>query len=120
MLHRILPLLALGLAVSAAPARAQYAQLCGGITLAAIVLDPRSTSDERSSWVYGANFGNRGGTRNVVVTFVGPPGTVSQANGRAMSLPGGTLTQVPLVQWPKSMAQPSLSDVAAGIRMECR
>lgn len=121
MLHRILPLLALGLAVSAAPAQAQLAQFCNGrVSLTNITLDPRSVSDARRPWLYAGTFSNSsGGTLNTVVTFVGPAGTISQANARPLSMPAGNLTQTPLVQWPKTMSQPNLSTVAAGVRVEC-
>jgi hypothetical protein len=118
---RILPLLALGFALSAGAAQAQLAQFCNGrINLVNVTLDPRSVSDERRPWLYSGSFMNSSGAAiNTVLTFTGPAGTISQANARSLSMPSGTQTQTPLVQWPKSMGQPNLSTVAAGVRVEC-
>lgn len=118
---RILPLLTLGLALSAGAAQAQFAQFCSGrISLVNVTLDPRSVSDERRPWLYSGSFSNSTGAAiNAVLTFTGPAGTISQANARAISMPNGPATQTPLVQWPKSMGQPNLSTVAAGVRVEC-
>lgn len=119
MPNRILPLLALGLAVSAAPAQAQLGRFCGNVNLVNITLDARSVSDPNRPWLYVGVFGNRGGARHGVVNYSGPAGTMSQAVNRSVAFQGGTLTQVPLVQWPKHLGQPSLGDVAAGVRVEC-
>ncbi|UPY37121.1 hypothetical protein [Sediminicoccus sp. KRV36] len=125
MLHRILPLsalaLALGLAVPAAPAQAQLAQFCNGrISLTNITLDPRSVSDARRPWQYSGTFANSSGSAiNTVVTYTGPAGTISQATARSLSMPAGQGLMLPLVQWPKSMGQPSLGTVASGVRVDC-
>jgi hypothetical protein len=118
---RLLPLLALGLAVSAAPARAQLAQFCGGrVSLTNVTLDPRSVSDARRPWLYAGSLMNHtAGAVSVVITFTGPSGVMSLANARGMTLYAAQDTQIPLVQWPKSMGQPSLGTVAAGLRVEC-
>jgi hypothetical protein len=116
---RMLPLLTLGLALSAGSAQAQLAQFCNGrISLVNVTLDPRSVSDERRPWLYSGSF-TATGTTNTVLTFTGPAGTISQANGRALAMAQGSVTQTPLVQWPKSMGQPNLSTVAAGVRVDC-
>jgi hypothetical protein len=118
---RILPLLTLGLALSAGAAQAQLVQFCNGrISLVNVWLDPRSVRDARRPWLYSGSFTNgTGASINAVLSFTGPAGTISQANARAISMPNGSVTQTPLVQWPKSMAQPSLSTVAAGVRVAC-
>jgi hypothetical protein len=118
---RILPLLTLGLALSAGAAQAQLAQFCQGrISLVNVTLDPRSVSDARRPWLYSGSFSNStGGAINTVLTFTGPSGTISQANARQLNMSGGVTTQTPLVQWPKSMDQPNLSTVAASVRVDC-
>ena len=118
---RILPLLTLGLALSGGSAQAQLAQFCNGrISLVNVTLDPRSVSDERRPWLYSGSFSNNsGGAINTVLTFAGPAGTISQANARQLSMTSGFVTQTPLVQWPKSMGQPNLNTVAAGVRVDC-
>ena len=121
MFRPILPLLALGLAVTAAPAQAQLAQFCNGrISLVNITLDPRSVSDARRPWLYSGSFLNSTGAAiNTMLTFTGPSGVYSLATARPLAMPGSSQTQAPLVQWPKSMSQPSLGTIAAGVRVEC-
>jgi hypothetical protein len=118
---RILPLLALGFALSAGAAQAQLAQFCNGrISLVNVTLDPRSVSDERRPRLYSGSFLNStGGAINTVLTFTGPSGVISLATARQLSMPGSSQTQAPLVQWPKSMGHPSLGTVAEGVRVEC-
>jgi hypothetical protein len=121
MLPRILPVLALALAAAAAPAQAQLAQFCNGrVSLTNVTLDPRSVSDARRPWLYsGSLMNNTPGPLAVVLTYTGPSGVMSLANARGMTLYATQNTQVPLVQWPKSMGQPSLGTVAGGLRVEC-
>lgn len=118
---RVLPLLALGFALCAGAAQAQLAQFCNGrISLVNVTLDPRSVSDGRRPWLYSGSFTNSsGGAINTILTFMGPAGTISQAHARSLSMSSGSVTQTALVQWPKSMGQPNLSTVAAGVRVEC-
>lgn len=113
--------LAIGLALLAAPAQAQLAQFCTErATLTNITLDPRSVSDARRPWLYSGVLGNAtDAALNLVVTFAGPEGTLSMAVRRSISLPPRQSFTVPLAQWPKSMSQPSLGTVAAGVRVEC-
>lgn len=113
--------LALGLALLAAPAQAQLAQFCGGrMVLTNVTLDLRSVSDVRRPWLYSGVLNNATDQAlNAVVTFAGPPGTSSMATGRSLSLTPRQGFTLPLVQWPKSMGQPSLGTVAAGVRVEC-
>ena len=121
MFRPILPLLALGLAVGAAPAQAQLAQFCGGrVSLTNVILDARSVSDARRPWLYSGSLMNHtAGPVSVVITYTGPSGVMSLATARGMTLYATQETQVPLVQWPKSMGQPSLGTVAGGLRVEC-
>lgn len=123
MSRRILPLaaLALSLGVMAAPAQAQLAQYCGGrVSLTNVTLDARSVSDARRPWLYaGSLINHTAGPVNVVITYAGPSGTMSLANARGMTLYAAQNTQIPLVQWPKSMGQPGLGTVAGGLRVEC-
>jgi hypothetical protein len=122
---RILPLLAmtipLGLALPGGSAQGQLAQFCNGrISLTNMTLDPRSVSDARRPWFYLGYFTNGSGAPvNTVLTFVGPAGTISQANGRALTMAPGQTGGVALVHWPKSMSQPGLGTVATGIRVDC-
>ena len=121
MSRRILSLAVLSLAVVAAPAQAQLAQFCGGrVSLTNVILDARSVSDARRPWLYAGSLMNHtGGPLNVVITYTGPSGVMSLANARGMPLYAAQETQIPLVQWPKSMGQPSLGTVAGGLRVEC-
>lgn len=121
MLPRILPLMALAMAAMAAPAQAQLAQFCGGrVSLTNVTLDPRSVSDARRPWLYaGSLMNNAAAPVNIIVTYTGPSGVMSLAQARGMTLYAASDTQVPLVQWPKSMGQPGLGTVAAGVRVEC-
>ena len=123
MPRRILPLaaLALSLGVMAAPAQAQLAQYCGGrVSLSNVILDARSVSDARRPWLYAGSLMNHSsGPLNVVITYTGPSGVMSLATARGMTLHAAQDTQIPLVQWPKSMGQPSLGTVAGGLRVEC-
>ena len=119
---RILPLLTLGLMLSAGAAQAQLAQFCNGrISLLNVIPDQSLASDALRPWLYSGSFTNSTGAAIIgVLTFTGPAGTTSMVNGRWLSMPVGALTRMPLVQWPKSMGQPNLSTVAAGVRLECR
>jgi hypothetical protein len=118
---RILTLLALGLTLSAGAAQAHLAQWCmGRVSLESLPLDPRSVSDAQRPWTYAGVFRNHAPTPfRIVVTFVGPSGVTSLANGREVTLEPGRETQIFLVQWPKSMAQPSANTLASATRMIC-
>ena len=113
--------LAIGLALLAAPAQAQLARFCTErAALTNVTLDPRSVSDTRRPWLYSGVLTNATDQAlNVVVTFIGPAGTSSMATGRSLTLTPRQNFTLPLVQWPKTMGQPSLGTVAAGVRVEC-